>query len=315
MFVTICLGLMAFSFLAYLIPVILESFVYKERNLKEVYAARWGLVTGASSGIGKALAERLAGQGVNVVLVALQNADLDNTTKELKERFPQVEMRAVGADLSGTSGDYMKPIIDATKDIDVSIIFNNAGYILTGLFADVPLEKALHNCEVNMMSAVKITHHFANELLDKKMRGLIAFTSSSSGFIPNPTSALYGSTKAFLTEFASSIAGELYPNGIDVLVVHPSPIASNFYSNAGSLSILSLVQKTAKPPSTIADCVFTCAGRTVVRDQGYFSIGNKLLLKLLDWNLLANITTVAVSTMGDYKTMKKTRTTKPLNQK
>ena len=68
-------------------------------------------------------------------------------------------------------------------------------------------------------------------------KGLICFTSSSGGFIPGPMSSIYSSTKAFLTNFGVSIAAELRQDNIDVLVVHPSPIASNFYQNsAGELS-------------------------------------------------------------------------------
>ena len=77
---------------------------------------------------------------------------------------------------------------------------------------------------MNATSAFKITHHFVNDMLDKRMPGLVTFTSSSAGFIPCPMSVLYGATKAFLTEFAASLAAEIKGNGIDVVVVHPSPV-------------------------------------------------------------------------------------------
>ena len=80
----------------------------QEVNLKEKYGASWALVTGSSSGIGKAIAERLAAQNINVVLVALDDDLLKNTSAELANRFPKLQFRAVGADLSGSSGDYMQ---------------------------------------------------------------------------------------------------------------------------------------------------------------------------------------------------------------
>jgi short-subunit dehydrogenase len=107
----------------------------------------------------------------------------------------------------------------ATQDIDVQILCNNAGYITTGGYADVAMKRELGNYHTNVTSGLVLTHHFADELLNKKLPGLITFTSSSAGFIPNPMSALYSSSKIFLTTFAASIAAELAEAKIDVLVV------------------------------------------------------------------------------------------------
>ena len=85
---------------------------------------------------------------------------------------------------------------------------------------------------------MKITHHFLNRLLDKKQRGYIAFTSSSAGFVPNPLSAMYASTKAFMTMFATSLAAEVKSLGVDVCVVHPSPMATNFFDAASKLNFV-----------------------------------------------------------------------------
>ena len=65
--------------------------------------------------------------------------------------------------------------------------------------------------------------------------GLIAYTSSSASFVPNPLSSLYASTKSFMTLFATSVAGEVHSMGIDVVVVHPSPMDTNFFNEAGSM--------------------------------------------------------------------------------
>ena len=123
----------------------------------------------------------------------------------------------------------MQKITDATKDILVGCVFNNAGYMKTGMFADVPLEKLMCNYECNATSAIKITHHFLNRLLDAGEKGFIGFTSSPAGCMPSPFAVIYGSTKAMLTEFAASLAPEVRSHGIDVTVVHPSPVSSRFY--------------------------------------------------------------------------------------
>ena len=105
----------------------------------------------------------------------------------------------------------MEQIISATNDILISIILNNAGYITTGMFADVPLPALMANYECNATCAVRITHHFLNRLLDAGRRGFIGFTSSPAGCMPSPFASIYGCTKALLTEFAASIAPEVRP--------------------------------------------------------------------------------------------------------
>jgi short-subunit dehydrogenase len=141
-----------------------------------------------------------------------------------------VQFRAVPVNF-GADG-YLDVIREATRDVPVQLVFNNAGYMTTGLFANLPLARHLANYECNATAGVKITHHFANRMIDEKLRGLIAFTSSPAGRMPNPSTSLYGATKAFISEFAASIAPELRADGIDVLAVHPSPIQSNFYNTA-----------------------------------------------------------------------------------
>jgi len=125
----------------------------------------------------------------------------------------------------------------------------------------------MRNFEVNAAASVKITHYFLNKMMDKKQKGLIAFTSSSAGFIPNPLAALYASTKAFLTTFAASVSAEVKSFGIDVVVVHPSPISSQFYSNADGMQVLISSANFAQPPRVIADAIFTAAGRFTIVDQ------------------------------------------------
>ena len=97
-------------------------------DLKKRYNATWALVTGGGSGIGKALAFKLAKQGLNVVVVSLDDDILKETMKQLKDNFPTLEFRSVGVMFS-PGVDYLKKIEKVTKDIDIQIIFNNAGFM------------------------------------------------------------------------------------------------------------------------------------------------------------------------------------------
>ncbi len=128
------------------------------------------------------MAEKLAGQGINVVMVALEEPLLHETHKELCARFPSVQFRKVGVDLSKSdSSAYMSPIIEATKDIVVSLLFNNAGFITTGFFAYTALGRSVANFNCNAACVLPITHHFVKKMMDENIKGLVAFTSSSAG--------------------------------------------------------------------------------------------------------------------------------------
>ena len=185
-------------------------------DMKKKYNAKWALVTGAGTGIGKSIAETMAHQGLNVVLVSMPDKFLGETTKELKSKFPgtqssydisptkltwlpsELEFRPVGAHFA-RNVDYMPTIIAATADIDIPIVFNNAGYIVTGFFDQTKLDSQLDNLECNATACVKVTHHFLQKMLAKKMKGCILFTSSVSGYIPNPFAVMYGATKVTRT--------------------------------------------------------------------------------------------------------------------
>jgi hypothetical protein len=115
----VCVGALLLIVSLATVPFLLHFFVcaflYREQNLKKKYDASWALITGSSSGIGKALAERLLQQGMNVCLVALGDDVFKSTLKELEEKYPACEVRGVFADLSSPA--FVPSLIDQTKDI------------------------------------------------------------------------------------------------------------------------------------------------------------------------------------------------------
>jgi short-subunit dehydrogenase len=283
----------------YLLHHLLVSVWYKTQNLKKRYNAEWALVTGASSGIGKSIATRLAKQGLNVVLVALGDDLLDNTHKELTTTFPALQFRKVPVDLSKEG--YLEPLAAATSDITVQVCFLNAGYMITGFFYARPIEQLMGNLHCNSISPVAITHLFLRRMIAAKKRGCLVYTSSAAASIPSPFSVQYAATKSFLSTFGASLAPEAAPHGVDVLVVHPSPVASRFYDKAHKIDALEMFKRLAVSPDDLPDAIFASVGRTVYRDIGPTAIGFRFVPKILDYNFLAFLITRTAHFMPDFK--------------
>eukprot|EP00730_Choanoeca_flexa_P015441 TRINITY_DN7093_c0_g1_i5.p1 TRINITY_DN7093_c0_g1~~TRINITY_DN7093_c0_g1_i5.p1 ORF type:complete len:354 (+),score=45.55 TRINITY_DN7093_c0_g1_i5:55-1062(+) len=284
----------------YLLIVAIQNF-YCENvpvDLKKKYKADWAIVTGASSGIGKAIVQKLAGQGINVVMAALADDLLDESHKELTDKYPTLKFVKVGVNLADPN--FMQDIQRKTEGLDINLVFNNAGFITTGFFAKTSIQRSMANFNCNAGAIIPITHHFLNKILESGRPGLFAYTSSSAGFVPNPLSILYPSTKSFMTFFAASLAAEVKSKGVDVVVVHPSPMATNFFKNSDGLNALEAFKRFAVGPEVIADVVFNSAGRFVIRDQGVITVILRVVTKILDPVLFAQLVCLTAHTTGDY---------------
>jgi short-subunit dehydrogenase len=256
-----------FWLIAYLIPQVF-MILRPVPDLKKRYKASWALVTGGGTGIGKSIAFKLAKQGLNVVIVSLDDAFLKGTITQLEAAFPKQSFRSVGVNFA-PNVDYMSKIRAATKDINIPIVFSNAGFMVTGFFDQTPIEKLAANIECNAVSGVKISHHFAQQLVANKQKGCIVFTSSIAAAIPTPFAAMYASTKAFISQMAACLHIELQPLGIDVCAIHPSPVASNFYSNlTHKVDMIEAAAKSAVTPDSITDDIFRSIGACAWRDLG-----------------------------------------------
>lgn len=293
-------------FVLYSIPQLYMAF-RPVPDLKKRYDAKWALVTGGGSGIGKSIVFKLAKQGLNVVIVSLDDKFLKETMAQLKEQFPDLEFRSVGANFA-PGVDYLKAIAEATKDIEIPIIFNNAGFLVTGFFDQAPLGKLLVNMECNATAAVNISHHFAGKLVAGKKKGCIVFTSSVAGFVPTPFSGMYGATKAFVSSLACSMHVELQSLGIDVCAIHPSPVSSNFYDNLDhKVELIDSASKQAVSPDALPDDIFRSIGACALRDLGGLALGTRMGTWFLPYNFFTEVFAAAAPYLPDWKTHNKAR--------
>jgi short-subunit dehydrogenase len=177
----------------------------------------WAVVTGASSGMGEAFARRLAEIGMSLVLVARREDRLRKLADDLQGEH-HIKTRVVVADLSQEG--FLPEIADATGDLQVGLLVNNAGIANTGKFLDNDLDSQLALLHVNNRAPLILAHHFGN-LMRKQRRGGMIFVSSIVAFAGGPWWSNYAASKAYDLVLAEGLAKELRKDGISVLAVCP----------------------------------------------------------------------------------------------
>jgi short-subunit dehydrogenase len=173
--------------------------------------------------------------------------------------------------------------------IPISIVVNNAGFLLMGYFDERPIEPLMGNVECNAVAAIRISHLMYSRMIAEGRRGCIAFTSSAAWFIPAPYAAMYGATKAMLSNFAVSLSIEARNHNIDICVVHPSYTHTNLYESNPKIGVLKLLSKFGWTGDDVANVLFTSVGRVVVRDAGAYSVLTNILGRFIDSGTLANL--------------------------
>jgi short-subunit dehydrogenase len=278
---------------------------FRPQNLRTKYQAEWAIVTGGSSGIGKAIVDKLCSQDINVIILAVPDDLLTETAREMSLKYSGVDIIPVGADLSRPG--YMEALEEVTSDKNVQLLFCNAGFMLSGFFADTHVNASKANSAVNVGCHLELTHAYLNRMLDfsphekNGKRGAIFFTSSPAWMLPSPTAAMYAGTKAFVTHFGCSLAAEVRSKGVDVCVVHPSPIRSRFYDNAGDGAEVNFFKSTATGPEVLVNHMFASVGKLVLSNQGYFPKVMGMMHKIVDPSFLAEITAMVAHTAASFK--------------
>jgi short-subunit dehydrogenase len=187
------------------------------------------LITGASSGIGMALAHQFAQDGYQLVLAARGVAKMQALADELQRKF-KVAVTVIGADLQTNDGAAQLHADIKARGIVLNVLANNAGYGAFGEFKDSALTSELAMMQLNMNTVVVLTKLFLPDLL--ATRGKILNTASTAAFQPGPYMAVYYATKSFVLSFSEAIASELEDTGVTVTALCPGPTASGFQDKA-----------------------------------------------------------------------------------
>lgn len=235
----------------------------------------WALVTGASSGIGEAFARRLAAIGMHLVLVARREERLRRLADNLESQH-SISTRVVPVDLS--RDDFLPPIAQATEDLQVGWLVNNAGIAPTGPFLENDLGSELVLVTVNTRAPLILAHHFGRAM-QRQGRGGMIFLSSTLAFAGVPSWSVYAASKAQALVFAEGLAQELRKDGISVLAVCPGPTRTDLWP-AGAQPLF-LMQ-----PEAVVDLALKKLGRRTTVVAGRLNSISAFSTRLLprSWN-------------------------------
>ena len=228
-------------------------------NLKRY--GNWAMVTGCSTGLGRAFADVLASSGLNCVLVGLEGERLEQFSRELVRQYG-VECRFREVDLAAEG--FLKEVRLITGGIDIDILVNNAGIGCGGNFWSVDATKAGTLVRLNCLAPVLLTREFLPGMVERG-RGAIVMVASVMGFISAPGEAAYNASKAFDLHFGESLWGELRGSLVDVITVCPAGIRSDFYEREGfSAPDRKRMRDMSDAPEKIARATFKYLGRKPV---------------------------------------------------
>ena len=182
------------------------------------------LVTGASSGIGRDMAEIFAQKGYNLVLVSRSEEKLQKVKENILKNN-KVDIEIVSIDLSNEQN--CKELHNRVKDVD--ILVNNAGFGDCGEFTKTDLEKELKMINTNIVAYHILTKLYLKDMKEKNS-GKILNVASIAGFMPGPLMATYYSTKSYIVRLSESIREELKKDKskVQISILCPGPVATNF---------------------------------------------------------------------------------------
>ncbi len=184
------------------------------------------LVTGASAGIGKELAERFAKNGCDLILVARRTDELNALAARLTEAHG-AKVHVMSVDLGDAAAPRKLFNEVVAKGLNVEILINNAGFGALGEFAAADLARMISMIQLNVATLTELTGLFLPAMV-KNRRGKILNVASTAAFQPGPLMAVYYATKAYVLSFSEALHEELRDTGVTVTCLCPGPTKTEF---------------------------------------------------------------------------------------
>jgi short-subunit dehydrogenase len=219
-------------------------------TINQKYGAN-ALVAGASEGLGAAYANALASSGCNLVLIARRKEPLENTASMLREKY-NVQVDTLCVDLSQSSAAEL--VIQSVKEKEISFFVYNAAISHIGPFLTHPLADHEKITATNMITPMKLVHHFGNMMMKKGRGGIVLMTSMAAlqggGFI-----ATYSATKAFNLILAESLWYEWKNKGVDIIACCAGATTTPNFLNTNPSSTGMIKPPLQTPEAVVNECL------------------------------------------------------------
>jgi uncharacterized protein len=208
------------------------------------WRSRWALVTGASAGIGVALAKELAAAGVNLVLTARRLDRLEQLAANLAQTH-SIRTEVFSADLAEPDAPQKIRAFTDQNGLAIELLINNAGFGQYGELGQVQPQRLLDMVQVNCSAVVYLTRLYLPDMIERH-RGDVLILASTAAFQAVPYISTYAATKAFDLLFAEGLAEEMRPYGIRVCALCPGSTESEFHTIAQQAQFTARNQQSAE---------------------------------------------------------------------
>ena len=213
------------------------------------YRDRWAVVTGASSGLGRGLAVKLAERGMSVVLTGRNGARLADAAAEIRRASPGVQVETVTADLSTPSG--VSALLDRVGKRPVEVLVNNAGFGSYGPFVEADPNREADEVAVDVSAVVTLARAYLPGMIARGSGGILN-VASTIAFQPGPYQAVYGASKAFVLSFSQALWAEARAAGVTVTALCPGPTRTGFVDALGAdVGHTAIYSRLAEPEPVI----------------------------------------------------------------
>lgn len=189
------------------------------------------LITGATSGIGCDMADIFAEKGYDLFL-ASRNSEKMDAVKAKLEKLHAITVNTLAVDLAKPSAARKVYEETVSRNIEVSVLVNNAGFAVYGEHVDLDPDKSAEVIYLNAVALTQLCSFFGLEM-KKRKRGYILNVASTAAYQPTPYTAVYGATKSYVLSFSEALARELEDYNVVVTCLSPGPTDTNFFDGVG----------------------------------------------------------------------------------
>ncbi len=249
---------------------------------------RTALVTGASGGIGYALAAVFAANKYDLVITARGTEKLEDARRDFETRYG-IKVHVITADLADAGAPARIDWELTSRGLTVDVLVNNAGFGTWGLFEDTDWQAQTGMLQVNIVALTQLTRLLLPGML-RRGRGSVLNVASTAAFAPGPLMSVYFASKAYVHSFSAALAREVAGRGVTVTCLCPGPTASGFQQRAANTHIRVNKDRELAPARAVAEYGY----RAMVKGQAVAIYGwdNRcavFLTRILPTSLVARV--------------------------